>query len=458
MKDMIIPSKWRKTWMIVLAIVSLSCAVIVGCLKYIIKYDYKQVDPWNYKNKSHIGNISKYDNRGYELDGNWRNIGNRSWYANDLDEVEPNKAYGNLLRLYSYYTNDKENKHYGEDVSLWIYEAPGNTDEQVSFYKNLYHSLANDTTVMFEVSKSFKPLMALSTRPRAVFELNQGRTKYIKDILIFANHRLYSFHISNDKIESKGLKTFWAFDKRCAEIVKSVDLLSYSQWENDYQQYQEISKKEANERDFWCKILLFITWTSLVLLFSLPKQKPGKANLKARYLCFYVDACFLISILFLLGVILTTHFGYEKMSVWMVGTFAMIGATVIYTFLSTFLSRRSNETFYSTYLIPNRINKALELNSEFKKRLLMVFLFFPLFYLVPFPVFGWWVFVCYVLPVCIILILTSIITHAITYVREGKSTEKKDKPDDNIARLYCRHCGKLIDADSDYCRYCGKEL
>ena len=30
--------------------------------------------------------------------------------------------------------------------------------------------------------------------------------------------------------------------------------------------------------------------------------------------------------------------------------------------------------------------------------------------------------------------------------------EKTDK------QMYCRHCGKLIDADSNYCRYCGKKL
>ena len=30
--------------------------------------------------------------------------------------------------------------------------------------------------------------------------------------------------------------------------------------------------------------------------------------------------------------------------------------------------------------------------------------------------------------------------------------EKSDK------QMYCKHCGKLIDADSDYCKYCGKKL
>ena len=26
------------------------------------------------------------------------------------------------------------------------------------------------------------------------------------------------------------------------------------------------------------------------------------------------------------------------------------------------------------------------------------------------------------------------------------------------AQLYCRHCGRLIDADAGYCKYCGKKL
>ena len=29
---------------------------------------------------------------------------------------------------------------------------------------------------------------------------------------------------------------------------------------------------------------------------------------------------------------------------------------------------------------------------------------------------------------------------------------------DNIEMMYCRHCGKRIEADSAFCKYCGKRL
>lgn len=46
----------------------------------------------------------------------------------------------------------------------------------------------------------------------------------------------------------------------------------------------------------------------------------------------------------------------------------------------------------------------------------------------------------------------------VLWLKAGKKIDKKPIVSEDKARLYCRYCGKLIDADSEYCRYCGKKL
>ena len=67
---------WRKVTIATCSLIIIACLVLLGNIKSIIHYDYKYVDEWDYRNKSHIGNISNRDSRGYELDDNWVNIGN----------------------------------------------------------------------------------------------------------------------------------------------------------------------------------------------------------------------------------------------------------------------------------------------------------------------------------------------------------------------------------------------
>jgi len=84
----------------------------------------------------------------------------------------------------------------------------------------------------------------------------------------------------------------------------------------------------------------------------------------------------------------------------------------------------------------------------------MIFLIYPFFLVVPLPVIGIFFLVFYILPVILILGIIWIVL----WIREGKKMDGKPQVQNDKARLYCRHCGKLIDADSDYCRYCGKKL
>ena len=118
---------WRKVTIATCSLIIIACLVLLGNIKSIIHYDYKYVDEWDYRNKSHIGNISNRDSRGYELDDNWVNIGNHYWYSNDIEDANSDKNLGELIRLYSYSINKSSDPHYGETASLRIYDISRET-------------------------------------------------------------------------------------------------------------------------------------------------------------------------------------------------------------------------------------------------------------------------------------------------------------------------------------------
>lgn len=84
----------------------------------------------------------------------------------------------------------------------------------------------------------------------------------------------------------------------------------------------------------------------------------------------------------------------------------------------------------------------------------MILLIYPFFVIVPLPVIGVLFLMYYILPVLLVVCIIWIVL----WIREGKKIDAKPQVQNDRARLYCKHCGKLIDADSDYCRYCGKKL
>ena len=93
---------WRIVTIATCSLIIIASLVLLGNINSIIRYDYNYVDEWNYRNKSHIGNISNRDSRGYELDDNWVNIGNHYWYSNDIEDANSDNNLGELIRLYSY--------------------------------------------------------------------------------------------------------------------------------------------------------------------------------------------------------------------------------------------------------------------------------------------------------------------------------------------------------------------
>lgn len=83
----------------------------------------------------------------------------------------------------------------------------------------------------------------------------------------------------------------------------------------------------------------------------------------------------------------------------------------------------------------------------------MVVLIYPLYYVMPLP-FSVFFLGFYILPMAFIFL----IIHGIAWMVEGRHIDKEEMHHTDRAQLYCRHCGHLVDADSEYCKYCGKKL
>ncbi len=209
-------------------------------------------------------------------------------------------------------------------------------------------------------------------------------------------------------------------------------------------------------RELWLIVLYIIVILCCIALFLLNIEDIGKNNKQARVLTFYVIGCYVT------GVISMTigALAYPQKSDtlgWLVGVFFPFVA--ICCLMARYLATKSNTSYYLSYLIPKWTIQTFSIDSEFKKRLLLIVLFYPLFTLVPLPVAGLLVLVYYILPVIVLLFAIWGFVWIIAWLKAGKAldlkieTEQTDK-----ACIFCKHCGKQIDAGSVFCRYCGKSL
>ncbi len=443
-------SMLRKVLVIITFLLIITCLII--CIIINNNKNDNYVREWN-QGESHIGNISYWDNNGDRLSDGLIRIGNNYWHRNELDKSKGNEKFGDLIFLYSYYINDKTNKYYGEEASMYIYnidqKLQSNGLQREQFYKNLYDSYVNDTASIVKPTTLFSPFFALSSGSSAVFSTSgeDANTTFINRFIIFANDRIYSIHFANSEWHYDFDDAFDLFDERCISIVNSIDLMSYHKWEIDYAKY----KDQLSHSYFRARVVFFVIFLLGIALLFLAIGKIGNNNVKARKVAFYGIICYLINLLIFVIQSLNDPFAGDTTGVII---FCLLPTIMINSVLVYFLAKRSREDYFDYYLIPQKLLSYLKLDTIFKKRLLMIFLIIPLFFVVPFPYFGFFSFVFYILPVLLILAIIWVIS----YVREGKKIDSMNNIHYDRARIYCRHCGKLIDADSDYCRYCGKKL
>ena len=269
------------------------------------------------------------------------------------------------------------------------------------------------------------------------------RNKVVSD----AFNYLYSpFTPNGTRDNRKGLGADWEEYNQMSIPAKENFIRS------DFQgRYEKIVEKENNHRDLWKSILFSIVLVSGLSIFCLVVNKIGKKNIHARNLALYCIASVIVSLLFCSYMVIA-HAEFDDILVCILLWY--LPSVVILSLMEAFLAKKSQEDYHRYYLIPVWFSEKFRVNSEFRKRICMLFVFYPFFFIVPIPLVGILFFAFYILPVSLILGILWIIL----WVREGKKIDTKPYVHNDKARLYCRHCGKLIDADSDYCRYCGKKL
>ena len=407
--------------------------------------------------ETHIDNLSCFDNEGNTLNDNWVRIGNRYWFSNDLDEIEPDEGFGNLIYVLSYHINDIDSRYYGEEASLWIYDIESIKQKtglaQDSIYSRISSFLTKDSTSIWNQTDKFQPFIALKTKPRAVFEnIKDGLgPTYEENIIILANDRIYRLNISNNQIKDKGMQAFSMFDKRCLSLANSIDLLSYHEKEIAELAEKEIQEKKERQNALWIRIIYAIITLCGILAFVLSLRKGGKRNIQAWRWLYYIVICTgAFAIAMGIGVLLYPNDNDTHGFLYIF----YLPAMIINSLLCLSVVKKAIENNNNLYLIPKWFKNNFKITNEFRIRLLMIILIFPFIVIVPLPVVGVLFLVFYILPVLLILGIIWIVS----WIREGKKIDAKPLAQNDRARLYCRHCGKLIDADSGFCRYCGKKL
>ena len=437
-----------------LAIISAICAHYLDDL---IGYNY-HTEYWDSHNLSHFGDIIHTDEDGNKLADRWVHFGGTNWYVNKITNEIKKKAnndFGSLVRLYSYYDYNENHRFNGENVSLWVYDIEPKLTElgltRDSLYTSISKNYNNDTTNFLKLTRSFKPFLALTSGPRFAFSPDSDFVdEFEEQIVVFANNRVYSFNFANDKLKFSD-DNFQVFDERCLDIVSNIDFSTYRKWETEYNKNKALEIQMTR----WIRILLSIVLLSLSLFFIIPIQKLGKLNIPARNLFIYGTICFIISMVFCLGwVWLVVDYDDIYVSENTIIVLVTIGVGILYSIMMAFLSYRSNEKYYNTYLIPSWVINTFNIRSAVGERILLVALFFPLFYLFPIPIIGPAV-LFYILPVSVI----ALIVLGIKWIIDGGKVQASSiTNNDNKTTMYCRHCGKKIDADSGFCRYCGKRI
>lgn len=406
---------------------------------------------WEHLKETHIENLSPFDNRGNSLEDNCVRIGKHYWYINDLDDIDSDERLGNLIFAFSYQINNIYNRYDGEKAFLIIYDIEPLKQKlginKDSIYNSLYMSFTNDSLSFWDTTNQFLPFIALKTRPRATYSPNDSLPTFEENIMIMANDRIYNFYLANDKIRTKGMEAFNMFDKRCINIAKSLDLRSYRVKEIE----KEIKEKKERQEAIWIKIIYSIISLLGIGVYALSLRNMGKKNNLAKKWLTFIGICTGIAIIVMgIGVFMYPNDSDTQGALFVI----YIPTVIINSIFSLYFAKKTNEENYDYNLIPEWLSRGLKINNEFKKRLLLILLIYPFFFIVPIPIIGLFWGIFYIIPLLLILGIIWIVL----WIKEGKRMDDKHQVQNDRAQLYCRHCGKLIDADSDFCRYCGKEL
>lgn len=241
-----------------------------------------------------------------------------------------------------------------------------------------------------------------------------------------------------------------AFEQRESRMYAYL----YPKWKYEYSKYINLSEKENQERKSSTYILYSILLFCGMCIYLLSYRKIGYSNGQIHGLIVYNIICEILSLIIAsLALILDQDTINNSYGLWALLFFPSV---VICPIMISFLSKRTEENFQSQVLIPKYFTRTDIVNSELSKRIFLALISYPLFYIVPIPYGGIFVFIFYIIPMAIVFAIVNILL----WIAKGRKIDKNfqtSKSENSTARIYCRFCGKLIDADSAYCRYCGKK-
>ena len=174
---------------------------------------------------------------------------------------------------------------------------------------------------------------------------------------------------------------------------------------------------------FLYRIILFLS----VCFFGLSIRRIRKNNMKAWKLCNYIIVVFSISLVAMLmgvkllfpAIDLYPHFDY-RLFPWLI---TFLATVLIHSIWISYVSKKSNAEYSNYYLIPQWMIRVYMLKTNYRKRVAIVFLIIPLFYIVPFPVIGLCIFVLYIIPILLIMALFSGLVKIVTWIIEGRKMD-----------------------------------
>lgn len=198
----------------------------------------------------------------------------------------------------------------------------------------------------------------------------------------------------------------------------------YAQWKAEYTKYKELSTKELEERISLNRELFPLTLLFSVTIYMLSLRKLGSKNGYAKKLGILNIVCFVVATI---AMLIWSWIHPLRSDTFYVLAMAYIPTLLISILQIRFLSARSIEENSDSFLIPQGIIKVFKIKSNFKKRLLMVLVCYPLFVLVPIPAVGLGVLLFYIIPMVLIWLLIWSIMFTINWVKKGILIDKSEK-------------------------------
>ncbi len=313
---------WRKVLVAICSLLTIACLILVGNINSIIthKESEKNIPSLIFEQDKVLSHLLSFDELSYTQQ-----------------------------RIFILDNEDRLKK----------YRTPGDRQEACNI---LYNNLKFKNIFSAELFDSLKSIGAdYDDRCKIL------RNKVVSD----AFNYLYSpFTPNGTRDNRKGLGADWEEYNQMSIPAKEEFIRT------DFQErYYKIVEKENDDRELWGRLLLSAVLLIGISIFLLVAKKPGKNNCHARKTAMYCILCFAINYI-IHQFLVIFHPDYLEMEGFVI--FFFLFSLLTLPLMEAFLANRSKQDYFNYYLIPDRLSEKL-INNDYRKRLLMIFLIYPLF-------------------------------------------------------------------------------